>query len=264
VSDLTGQIALVTGAGSSRGIGFATARHLAADGARVVLVGVTARVHERAVELCALHGESCATSLQLDLTDTHATSEFIASSIDEHGRIDIVVNNAGMIVLGEEPVDTDIAAYDDVTWQLTIERNLTTAFAVIRSVAPAMRSQGYGRIINVASTSGPVQAFVGDVGYHAAKAGMVGLTRAVALELAGDGVTVNAVAPGWIATDSQTSAESQAGRRTPVGRSGTADEIAAVIRFLADPSASYLTGQVITVDGGNSLPEDRTWVSRGR
>jgi 3-oxoacyl-[acyl-carrier protein] reductase len=258
VSDLTGQIALVTGAGSSNGIGFATARRLAADGARVVLVGVTSRVHDRAGELRSLHGVESAESQQLDLTETAATAEFIAALVDRLGGIDIVVNNAGMIVLGEEPVDTDIAVYDDVTWQLTIDRNLTTAFAVSRSVVPIMRARGHGRIINVASTSGPVQAFVGDVGYHAAKAGMVGLTRAVALEVAGDGITVNAVAPGWIATDSQTTAEERAGQRTPMGRSGTAEEVAAVIRFLADPSASYITGQVITVDGGNCLQEDRS------
>lgn len=258
MSDLTGQVALVTGAGSSRGIGFATAGHLVADGARVVLVGVTARIHERAAELRALHGEDSAESHQLDLTDTAATAEFVSTVVVRLGRLDIVVNNAGMIVSGEEPVDTDIGTYDDVTWQLTIERNLTTAFAVTRSAVSQMRAQGYGRIVNVSSTSGPVQAFVGDVGYHAAKAGMVGLTRAVALEVAADGITVNAVAPGWIETESQTPAESIAGRRTPMGRSGTAHEIAAVIRFLVDPSASYLTGQVVTVDGGNSVQEDRS------
>jgi 3-oxoacyl-[acyl-carrier protein] reductase len=258
VRDLTGQIALVTGAGSSHGIGFATASRLTADGARVALVGVTSRIHERAADLRSLHGEDSAESHQLDLTDTAATAECVAALIARHGRLDIVVNNAGMIVAGEEPVDTDIETYGDGTWQLTIERNLTTAFAVTRSVVAPMRARGYGRIINVASTSGPVQAFVGDVGYHAAKAGMVGLTRAVALEVAADGITVNAVAPGWIATESQTPAERVAGVRTPMGRSGSADEIASVIRFLADPSASYLTGQVITIDGGNSLQEDRS------
>jgi 3-oxoacyl-[acyl-carrier protein] reductase len=258
VSDLSGQVALVTGAGSRNGIGFASARRLAEDGARVVLVGVSPRIHDRAAELCAAHGDGTADAHQLDLTDTAAATALVGSVVDGHGRLDIVVNNAGMIVAGEEPVDTDIASYDDVTWQMTIERNLTTAFAVTRAAVPFMRSRGHGRIVNVASTSGPVQAFSGDVGYHAAKAGMVGLTRAVALEVAGNGVTVNAVAPGWIATDSQTPGEERAGRRTPMRRSGTAEEVAAVIRFLVDPSASYVTGQVITVDGGNSLQEDHS------
>jgi 3-oxoacyl-[acyl-carrier protein] reductase len=122
-----------------------------------------------------------------------------------------------------------------------------------------MRTHEYGRVVNVASTSGPLQAFVGDVAYHAAKAGMLGFTRAAALECAGVGITVNAVAPGWIATGSQSIAEQAAGERTPMRRSGTPAEVAVAIRFLADPTASYITGQLLVVDGGNSLPEDRAW-----
>jgi 3-oxoacyl-[acyl-carrier protein] reductase len=122
-----------------------------------------------------------------------------------------------------------------------------------------MRAQKYGRIINVASTSGPVQAFVGDAAYHAAKAGMWGYTRACALETAADGITVNAIAPGWIATASQMASEVEAGLLTPMKRSGTPEEVAFAIRFLADPRASYITGQLLIVDGGNSVPEDRAW-----
>ena len=122
-----------------------------------------------------------------------------------------------------------------------------------------MRQRTYGRIVNVASTSGTVQAFLGDPGYHVAKAGIIGLTRAVALEVAGDGITVNAVSPGWIATGAQLISEHSAGKYTPLGRSGTADEVAAAVRFLADPTASFVTAQQLVVDGGNSLPEDRSW-----
>ena len=118
-----------------------------------------------------------------------------------------------------------------------------------------MRNRKYGRIVNVASASGPVQAFVGDIGYHAAKAGMIGLTKAVALETAKEGITVNAVAPGWIATGSQTPVEAEAGKRTPIGRSGTPEEVAAVLAWLATPAASYVTGQMFVVDGGSSLQE---------
>jgi 3-oxoacyl-[acyl-carrier protein] reductase len=147
----------------------------------------------------------------------------------------------------------------DEIWRQSLERNLTTCFLVTRAVLPVMRKQKYGRIVNIASTSGLVQVIVGDVPYHAAKAGMVGFTRAVALEAAADGITVNAIAPGWIASGSQLESEASAGNLTPVGRSGTPEEVAHAVRFLADPDAAFVTGQLIIVDGGNSLPEDRGW-----
>jgi 3-oxoacyl-[acyl-carrier protein] reductase len=256
---LDGQVALVTGAGSPTGIGLAVARSMLADGAIVAIVGATPRVHERGAELAAESGAPNVRAWQADLTDPAQVRGLVADLLADVGRIDICVNNAGMIVTGEEPVEAGLIDYDDDTWDLALARNLTSCFAVTRAVVPAMRAAGYGRIVNVASTSGPVQAFVGDVGYHAAKAGMVGLTRAVALETAGDGITVNAVAPGWIATGAQMAFEAEAGRLGPMGRSGRPEEVAAVVRFLVDPASSYVTGQLVVVDGGNSLPEDRGW-----
>lgn len=252
------QVALVTGAGSPSGIGFASARTLGLDGAALALVSTTERIHQRAAEL-EKEGVR-AKGYVADLTRPEAVQRIVVDIRETFGRLDICVNNAGMTVVTEE--EQFIGNIDETSladWHLTIERNLTTCFLVTRAVLPSMRAQKYGRIINVASTSGPVQAFVGDAGYHAAKAGMWGFTRACALEAAADGITVNAIAPGWIATGSQLESEVDAGLLCPMKRSGTPEEVAHAVWFLAMPQAAYITGQLIVVDGGNSVPEDRAW-----
>ncbi|MFZ4720401.1 MAG: SDR family oxidoreductase [Ilumatobacteraceae bacterium] len=260
--NLIGQVALITGAGGPDGIGYATARALAADGADVVLCATSERVHDRAAEITNLGGNAIGVVADLMEADAALRITRIALAIDD--RIDILVNNAGMIAvagatIGQTATDSALHATTDEEWDDGIHRNLTTCFTVTRAVVAHMRERGYGRVVNVASTSGAVQAYVGDVAYHAAKAGMVGFTRAVALESAAHGITVNAVAPGWIATGSQLPGEVLAGELSPMKRSGTAAEVAAAIRFLVDPAASYVTGQLLVVDGGNSLPEDRAW-----
>jgi 3-oxoacyl-[acyl-carrier protein] reductase len=248
-----GSLAVVTGAGSPTGIGFATARMLGHAGHRLVVTSTTDRIQERVAEL-RREGLD-ALGVACDLT----TDEGVAALAHAAGATDDVValvNNAGMAVLGDLDALTEMERISTDAWHRSLDRNLTTTFLVTRAFLPGMKRRGYGRVVNIASTTGAVAGVAGDSAYAAAKAGIVGLTRAVALEAAPHGVTVNAVAPGWIATGSQTDREAAAGARTPVGRSGTPREVASLVAYLASEEASYLTGQLIVVDGGNSVVED--------
>jgi len=249
--------ALVTGCGSPSGIGFATAKRLRAAGCNVVIASTTNRVHERVAELKAIGGSGDVLGVTGDLTREADVDALVSRACKEFERVDVLVNNAGMVTVGNELFKASLADTTLQQWNESLARNLTSCFLVTRRVLAVMPDGG--RIVNVASTTGALQAGLGDVGYNASKAGMIGLTRAVALEVAARTITVNAVAPGWIATGSQTPAEAKAGAASPFGRSGTPDEVAAVIEFLCRTDASYVTGQMIVVDGGDALPEDRTW-----
>ena len=250
--------AIVTGAGSAQGIGFAAARLLGADGCRVVITSTTDRIFERVAELrdAGIQAEG----VVADLTQQSGVDAVVACATDSFGGVDVLVNNAGMTSVSESNALEEVGAVGGLSldhWHASLDRNLTTTFRMIGAVVGLMQAAGYGRIVNVSSVSGPVAAFAGDVAYHAAKAGIVGLTRATAIDTAAAGITVNAVAPGWIDTASATDHERAMGAATPLGRSGTPDEVAHAIAFLAGEGASYITGQLITVDGANSISEER-------
>ena len=254
--DLSGRVAIVTGAGSATGIGFATASVLGGLGATVVLAATTDRVFERVAELTELGVDS--SGFVGDLTDEPTATALVTGAGDTWGHVDVVVNNAGMVSVAAPVFEGGTApAMSLQTWHSSLQRNLDTAFLVTRAALPAMIERGWGRVVMVSSLTGPVMAIAGDVGYATAKAGMVGFTRALAVDCAAHGVTVNAVAPGWIATGSQTLHEGDHGRATPIGRSATPAEVANTVAWFATPGASYVTGQFLVVDGGNSIAEER-------
>ncbi len=247
--ELAGQVAIVTGA--TRGIGRATARELATAGARVLInyQRNAALAEELAAEIAAHHGEAFA--CQADVADEDAVQRMVQAALDRWGRIDILINNAGITA------DAPLARLRPEQWRQVIETDLTSVFLCCRAVLPAMRAAGYGRIVSVSSLAA-LAGNVGQTNYAAAKAGIIGLSRALAREVAREGITVNVVAPGYIETDMvETVPEALrtwALQAIALGRFGQPEEVAAAIRFLVSPRASYITGHVLTIDGGWVMP----------
>lgn len=242
VKELSGQVALVTG--GSRGIGLAVARSLAHAGARVAIVGRDgARAVDAAAELPGTgHG-----GFACDVSQTGQVQDLIVAVEEQLGPVDIVVNNAGLTR------DNLLIRMKEEEWDEVLSVNLKGAFNVTKAVAKGMMKRRSGAIVNISSVVG-LMGNAGQANYAASKAGLLGFTRSVAKELASRGIRCNALAPGYVETDMTAdlgeSAAEALRERIPMGRLGEPEDIAGTVRFLVGPWAGYITGQVVTVDGG--------------
>jgi len=243
MSLLKDQVAIVTGA--SRGIGKAIALQLAFEGAKVVVnyASSSTAADQVVAEITAAGGEAVA--IQGDVSQENQVDTLIRTTLEKFQRVDILVNNAGITR------DTLLLRMKLEEWQAVIDTNLTGVFLCTKAVSKIMLKQRSGRIINIASVAGQM-GNPGQANYSAAKAGVIGFTKTVAKELSSRGITVNAVAPGFIITDMTSDIKAEGILQyIPLGRFGQPEEIAGMVRFLAsDPAAAYITGQVFNVDGG--------------
>lgn len=243
--DFTDRVAIVTG--SSRGIGRGIALRLAKEGAKVVVNyrGSEAAAHAVVEEIEAGGGEAIA--VQADVSQVAGAQALIDAAKEAYGRVDILVNNAGTTR------DTLLMRMSEEDWDIVIDTNLKGTFNCIKAVSRQMMRQRYGRIVNITSVSG-IAGNAGQANYASAKAGIIGLTKTVAKELGSRGITCNAVAPGFVPTDLTASLPQDlvdlAIERTPLGRMGTVEDMAAAVAYLASDEAGFVTGQVLAVDGG--------------
>jgi acetoacetyl-CoA reductase len=239
---MTSRRAVVTG--GVAGIGEAIARKLAGDGLEVIAIDISDD------KITAFRAETGLPAYRCDVSQPGDVQTVFAQIEASHGPVDVIVNNAGITR------DAMLHKMSAVQWQQVVDVNLTSVFNTVRYLAPRMRERGFGRIVNISSMSG-LRGNVGQANYVAAKAGMIGLTKTMALELASKGITANCITPGFILTDMTRAmpqeilqAEAQ---KIPVGRLGTPDDIAAAVSFLVGDSASFITGQVLSVNGGQYM-----------
>lgn len=242
---MAGQVAVVTGAG--RGIGEAIAKRFAEEGAKVAVVSRTEGNAAKTAEAINAAHAGAAKAYAVDVADFQAVQELADTILRDFGKVDILVNNAGVT---RDGLSMRMSSED---WDVVVDTNLKGAFNFIRAVQRPMAKQRSGRIINISSVSG-LMGNAGQANYAASKAGLIGLTKTIARELAGRGVTVNAVAPGFIDTDMTKALPegiiNEVKNVIPLKRFGAPEDIAAAVAYLAGPEAGYVTGQTLVVDGG--------------